>query len=157
MTESRASNGVKTMTHSLHTCETLHQSSPSPGRPLSYTEMVQHWCKALAKREAIRRSFEEAQQEFCDHASDIIEVIGPTTHTHFHDMYVAALAPNARHDRLASCDRDVRATQHHMVSLGFHSRRLSFMGEVLGHLVNPEVRLMKTSAILLLVGVAEVE
>ena len=57
--------------------------------------MIQRWCQALVKREAARQTFEAAQLEFDDYASDIIEVIGQPTHSYFVSMYLAALAANA--------------------------------------------------------------
>ncbi|KAF8437623.1 hypothetical protein L210DRAFT_3505327 [Boletus edulis BED1] len=71
----------------------LYQSPTLPNRPLSHQEMVQRWCQALAKMEAIRRIFEVAQQEFYDYASDIVEVIGQPTYLHFLAMYLAAMTP----------------------------------------------------------------
>ncbi|KIJ10468.1 hypothetical protein PAXINDRAFT_16554 [Paxillus involutus ATCC 200175] len=58
-------------------------------------EMIQRWWLALAKKEAAKCRLEEAQQEFEDYESDIIEVIGPATYNHFLNMYVAALARNS--------------------------------------------------------------
>ena len=56
--------------------------------------MIQHWFQALAKREAARQTFEAAQLEFDDYASDIIEVIGQPTYSYFHTKYLTALTAN---------------------------------------------------------------
>ncbi|KIJ09971.1 hypothetical protein PAXINDRAFT_16974 [Paxillus involutus ATCC 200175] len=88
-------NSGATVTYSLHIREALYQSSTSPDCPLSYQEMIQRWWLALAKKEAAKCRLEEAQQEFEDYESDIIEVIGPATYNHFLNMYVAALACNS--------------------------------------------------------------
>ncbi|KIJ10084.1 hypothetical protein PAXINDRAFT_16878 [Paxillus involutus ATCC 200175] len=74
--------------------EVLYQLSAAPDRPLSYQEMIEHWCQALAKREIARRSLQEAQEEFSDYEDNIVEVIGPVTYTHFLNMYTTALAQN---------------------------------------------------------------
>lgn len=46
---------------------------------------------------------EEAQAEFNDYASEIIEVIGQPTYSHFLAMYLAALAPNTSSRQLLGC------------------------------------------------------
>lgn len=63
-------------------------------RPLYYQEMIERWCQALMKRETARQTFEAAHQEFDDYASDIVEVIGRPTYSHFLGLYLAALTPN---------------------------------------------------------------
>ncbi|KIJ58149.1 hypothetical protein HYDPIDRAFT_34443 [Hydnomerulius pinastri MD-312] len=111
--DSSKSAEVDDMTGSLHMRKALHQSSTPPGRPLSYKEMVQRWCQALAKREAIRRALEEAQQEFSDYESEIVRMVGQATYTHFRDKYTAALTSDARHHQLpvVSHDTGVRTPQ----------------------------------------------
>lgn len=63
-------------------------------RPLTHLEMIERWCQALRKMEAARQTFEAAQQEFDDYASDIVEVVGQPTYSHFLDLYLAALTTN---------------------------------------------------------------
>ena len=53
--------------------------------------MVQRWFESLEKKESARQTFEAAQQEFNDYASDIIEVIGQPTYLHFLSKYLGAL------------------------------------------------------------------
>ncbi|KAI6019343.1 hypothetical protein BKA83DRAFT_10722 [Pisolithus microcarpus] len=64
---------------------------PSRGRPLSYAEILRCWAKAVIKRQHAVYSMEEAQEEYEDHASDIIAVVGQDEYNKFLENLLGAL------------------------------------------------------------------
>ncbi|KAI5986418.1 hypothetical protein EDD15DRAFT_2373404 [Pisolithus albus] len=71
--------------------ESLYEKLPSRGRPLSYAEILRCWAKAVIKRQRAVHSMEEAQEEYEDHASDIIAVVGQDVYNKFLENLLGAL------------------------------------------------------------------
>ncbi|KAI6005555.1 hypothetical protein EDD15DRAFT_2358699 [Pisolithus albus] len=71
--------------------ESLYEKLPSRGRPLSYSEILKCWAKAVIKRQCAVDSMEEAQEEYEDHASDIIAVVGQDDYNRLLENLLGAL------------------------------------------------------------------
>ncbi|KAI6012832.1 hypothetical protein EDC04DRAFT_2904865 [Pisolithus marmoratus] len=64
---------------------------PSCGQPLSYAEILRCWAEAVIKRQHAVDSMEEAQEEYEDHASNIITVVGQDEYNKFLENLLGAL------------------------------------------------------------------
>ncbi|KAI5987824.1 hypothetical protein EDD15DRAFT_2199270 [Pisolithus albus] len=81
--------GIMIYDHWVH--EALYERLSSHGRPLSYTEILRRWTKAVIKRKRAVHSAEETQDEYEDSASDVIAVIGQEEYYKFLEVLSSAL------------------------------------------------------------------
>ncbi|KAF8834344.1 hypothetical protein BDN67DRAFT_1016604 [Paxillus ammoniavirescens] len=68
--------------------ETFSRLMSLPPLSLSYEEIVEHWCQAIAR---VKDSMEEADADFEFYESEIVNIVGCKVYDHFLEEYLSAL------------------------------------------------------------------